>query len=322
MKVLITGGQGFIGRKLALALADRGQIGGQDITHITLADIVDGPLPQSDIGFAQALLDLSDRDAVNALFETPYDVIFHLAAIVSGVAEADYDLGQKVNLHGTLHLFEAARASQNAPCVVYASSCAAHGGNEPDPVPEYVELNPQTSYGTQKVIGELLLNDMSRRGFIDGRGLRLPTVTIRPGKPNGAASSFMSSIFREPLQGESANCPVSEDYLVWHTAPRTIVQNLIHAAEIDSASMGYNRNINLPGRADTIGQMITAMTKVAGSNAAGLITWNPDKAVQDICEGWRGQIAHETATNLGFVADTSFENSVAWFLQDDIAQKS
>ena len=317
---MITGGGGFLGRKLAAALDAAGELRGQAIDEIVLADVAEGAPPAGSLPMRAVGLDIADAAAVARQFEAPLDVIFHLAAVVSGAAEADFDLGLRVNLFGTLNILEAARAAGNCPVVVYASSCAVHGGNEPDPVPENVELNPQTSYGAQKVMGELLLNDMSRRGFIDGRGLRLPTVTIRPGKPNAAASSFMSSIFREPLQGQTANCPVAPDYLVWHSAPRTVVRNLIHAAEIDGAGMGYNRIVNLPGRADTIAEMIAAMGAVAGPEPEKLITWNADPIVQEICEGWRGRVHHETALALGFHADRSFEDSIRWFLADDLDQ--
>lgn len=207
------------------------------------------------------------------------------------------------------------------PVVVYASSVAVHGGEEPEVVPDGVELNPQTSYGTQKAMGELLLNDMTRRGYMDGRGLRLPTVSIRPGRANAAASGFMSSIFREPLQGEPANCPVGKDYAVWHSAPRTVIDNLVLAAEIDGEAFGPNRCVNLPGRTDTIGEMIEAMTRVAGPEAAERITWEKDPEVERIVTGWRMRFRPEKALRLGFKADRSFEDNVRWFLEDDIERR-
>ena len=226
----------------------------------------------------------------------------------------------RVNLKGSINLFEAARGQGKTPVVVYASSIAAHGGEEPEIIVDGVELNPQTSYGSQKVMGELLLNDMSRRGYIDGRGLRLPTVSIRPGKANAAASSFMSSIFRDTMQGEASNCPVDRDFLIFHTAPRTIVENLIIAAELDGEAFGFNRCLNLPGRSDTIGEMITAMTKVFGPAAEARITWEADATIEKIVRGWRNQVVSEKAQRLGFIRDRSFEDTVRWFLEDDIAQ--
>jgi nucleoside-diphosphate-sugar epimerase len=248
----------------------------------------------------------------------PFDVIFHLAAVVSGAAEADFDLGLRVNLFGTLNLLEAARAAGTVPVLVYASSAAVHGGEEPRVITDGVELNPQTSYGTQKAMGELLLSDMSRRGFLDGRGLRLPTVSIRPGKANAAASSFMSSIFRDTLQGQTANCPVPHDFEVWHTAPRTVVANLIHAATLDGAAFGFNRCLNLTGRTDTIGDMIAAMTRVAGPAAEARITWQPDPVIERIVRGWRARVLPQKAQRLGFATDACFDDTVRWFLEDDV----
>ena len=316
-RILITGGGGFIGQKLANRLAEAGTLRGQKITSMTLADIADPAQPKAPFDINTVAADIAEPQAVQAMMLGGVDVIFHLAAVVSGAAEADFDLGLRVNLAGTLNVLEEARRLHTCPVVVYASSCAVHGGEEPEVIPDGVELNPQTSYGTQKAIGELLLNDMTRKGFIDGRGLRLPTVSIRPGKANTAASSFMSAIFREPLQGETSNCPVGRDFAVWHTAPRTIIDNLIHAAEIDGAAFGFNRCINLPGRTDTIGEMIDAMTRLAGPEAERLITWEADPVIEKIVMGWRNHFRPEKGLRLGFHADESFENSVRWFLEDD-----
>ena len=315
--ILITGGGGFIGQKLAQKLSRTGQLRGQDITALTLVDITDPKEPKAPFDINTVTADISEPQVAQALMHDGFDVIYHLAAVVSGAAEADFDLGLRVNLTGTLNILEEARRLHTCPIVVYASSCAVHGGEEPDIITDGLELNPQTSYGTQKAMGELLLNDMTRKGFIDGRGLRLPTVSIRPGKANAAASSFMSGIFREPLQGEPSNCPVSRDFAVWHTAPRTIIDNLIHAAELDGAAFGPNRCINLTGRTDTIGEMIDAMTRVAGPDPERLITWNPDPVIEKIVHGWRNHFRPEKALSLGFKADESFEDSVRWFLEDD-----
>lgn len=322
--VLITGGGGFLGQKLALKLAELGRVGGLEIRSMTLVDVVE-PVPvEAEFPVRAEVLDISDPQAVQGLFKDTFDTIYHLAAVVSGQAEAEFDVGLQVNLFGTLNMLQAARmqdARIGRPAkFIYASSCAVHGGEVADPVPEGAELNPQTSYGSQKAMGELMVQDMSRRGIIDGRGLRLPTVSIRPGKANAAASSFMSSIFRDTLQGNSANCPLGRDYKVWHTAPRTMIDNLIHAASVPAEEFGPNRNINLPGRTDTIGEMIDAMTRVAGPAAEALITWEPDAAVEKIALGWRGHMMHGKALKLGFQADVSFEDSVRWFLEDDIVK--
>lgn len=319
MRVLITGGGGFLGQKLARALAARGTLRGAGITEMVLADIVAPAEVPAEFPVECLTLSTADDAGLRAMWGDGFDVIYHLAAVVSGAAEADFDLGMSANLSGTINVLQAARRQDGVPVVVYASSVAVHGGEVPDPVPEGAELNPQTSYGTQKAMGELLVQDMSRKGMIDGRGLRLPTVTVRPGKANAAASSFMSSIFRDTIEGRAANCPVSGDYVVWHTAPRTMIGNLVHAAEVDGADFGYNRNINLPGRSDTIEAMIAAMRKVAGDDPVKRITWERDPAVEAIALGWRGAVRHDKALRLGFAADRSFEDSIRWFMEDDMA---
>jgi len=260
---------------------------------------------------------IADRAAVDAAVEGA-DVIFHLAAVVSAQAEAEFDLGIEVNLAGSLNVFQAARALGTCPVVVYTSSCAVYGGEAPDPITDQVELNPQTSYGAQKAAGELLLTDMSRKGFFDGRGLRLPTITIRPGKPNKASTGFMSSIFREPLQGQPSNCPVGRDFPLWHCSPRTMVRNLLHAAETPAEDWGQNRCLATPGLTNTIGEMIDAMTRVAGPKPESLITWNADPWMEGIVRQFRARVITGKADRLGFMRDASFEDSVRYFLEDDI----
>lgn len=319
MSILITGGGGFLGRKLAQAIADAGQVRGRAVEQLVLIDLAQPEPVEAGFNVTCHACDVADPDALSNLTRTqgPFDVIFHLAALASGGSEADFDLGLRINLFGTLAVLEMARGQGNCPVVVYSSSCAVHGGEAPKMVTDRIELNPQTSYGAQKAMAELLLNDMTRRGFVDARGLRLPTVTIRPGRPNTAASSFMSSVFREPLQGGSANCPVSEDFPIWHSAPRIVVANILKAADIDGAAFGFNRCINLPGRTDSIGDMIRAMCRVAGDDVADRITWTPDSDVETIVSGWRAHFAPEKALALGFEVDVSFEDSVRWFLADD-----
>ncbi|PCJ77052.1 MAG: NAD-dependent dehydratase [Rhodobacteraceae bacterium] len=321
MQVLITGGGGFLGQKLAAALVANPLIAGKPVSGLTLADLVAPSPMNAPFPVECVAADISDASAVNQLFSTTPDVIYHLAAVVSGAAEADFDLGMRVNLGGTMNVLETARQAGNVPIVIFASSVAAHGGEAPEVVTDGVELNPQSSYGTQKVIGEKLLQDYSRKGFIDGRGVRLPTVTIRPGVANAAASSFMSSIFRDTMQGESANCPVSKNFKVWHSAPRTIIGNLLLAAGIPAVDFGYNRCINLPGRTDTIGDMIGAMTSVAGPAAEARISWKSDPAVEAVVGGWRAEFKPKKALAMGFIADKSFEDTVCWFLKDDIVNK-
>lgn len=267
--------------------------------------------------------DISKKADVGELFADKPDVVFHLAAVVSGEAEADFDLGMRVNLFGSMNILDAAAKQTDEggqmPVIIFASSVAVHGGEAPDLMIDGVELNPQTSYGSQKAVIELLLQDYSRKGFLDGRGLRLPIATIRPGKANAAASSFMSSIFRDTLQCNPANCPVDKDFLVWHSAPRTVIDNIIHAATIPAREFDYNRNLNLPGRTDWIEEMINQMTDVAGSEAARRISWNKDPVIEKIVSGWRGRFQPEKALSLGFIADHSFADNVRYFLEDDIA---
>ncbi|MEM9059267.1 MAG: D-erythronate dehydrogenase [Pseudomonadota bacterium] len=317
MRVVILGGGGFLGQKLARALALRGTVRGEAISALVLADLnvpsaVEAPFPVETIA-----LNVTDNNSLNPALAGA-DVVYHLAAIVSGQAEAEFDLGMSVNLQGSINVFEAARASGRCPVVVFTSSVAAYGGEVPDPIEDWTALNPQTSYGAQKAAAELLLTDFSRKGFLDGRGVRLPTITIRPGKPNAAASSFMSSIFREPLQGETANCPVGEDYPIFHSAPRTVIRNLIRAAEVSAADLGQNRCFVLPGRTDSVGEMIAAMTRVAGPEPVTRITWNPDPAVEAVVSGWRADLRPAKALALGFEADASFDDNVRYFLEDDI----
>jgi nucleoside-diphosphate-sugar epimerase len=318
MRVLITGGGGFLGVKLANALAAKGEIQGHAISHMTQADLFTPDAVEAAFPVEGLALDIADRAAVDAAFATPPDAIFHLAAVVSGQAEAEFDVGMRVNLMGTMNILEAARQGGNQPIVVFTSSVAAYGGEIPEMIEDHTCLNPQTSYGAQKVAGEMLLTDYSRKGFLDGRGLRLPTVSVRPGKANKAASSFMSSIFREPLQGEVANCPVDEDYPIWSSAPRTVVANLVHAAEVPAADWGENRCLAIPGLTATVREMIDAMTAVAGAEPASRITWNPDPAVQTICKGWRAFFNPVKALRLGFHQDKLFEDNIRWFMEDDI----
>ncbi|MBL4807543.1 MAG: SDR family oxidoreductase [Rhodobacteraceae bacterium] len=320
MQVLITGGNGFIGQKLAQALGLAGALDGRKITGMTLADISEPQPVGANFPVQYLTADISSTGDITQVFNPTPDVIFHLAAVVSGAAEADFDLGMTVNLQGTMNILAAARAQANQPKVIMASSVAVHGGEAPILVHDGVALNPQTSYGTQKAMGELLLNDYVRKGFVTGCGLRLPTVSIRPGLPNAAASSFMSSIFRDTMQGNPANCPVGRDFLIWHTAPRTVVANLIYAVGIAPKAWGSNCCINLPGRTDSVDQMIDAMTRISGADAAKRITWNTDPVIEKIVNGWRNQFDPQKGLGLGFTADRSFEDSVTWFLADDIAR--
>lgn len=317
MRIVIIGGGGFLGQKLARRLAERGELRGTPITAMALADVVDPKPVDASFPVERTTIDITDRAAVDRTVAGA-DVIYHLAAIVSAQAEAEFDLGLEINLMGSLNVFQAARALGTCPVVVYTSSCAVYGGEVPEMIEDGVELNPQTSYGAQKAAAELILTDMSRKGFIDGRGLRLPTITIRPGKPNKASTGFMSSIFREPLQGQPSNCPVGRDFPLWHCSPRTMVTNLVHAAEVQAADWGQNRCLATPGLTNTIGEMIEAMTRVAGPEAEARITWEKDDWIEGIVRQFRAHVTPTKALRLGFKRDASFEDSVRYFLEDDI----
>jgi nucleoside-diphosphate-sugar epimerase len=317
MKVLIIGGGGFLGQRLARKLAERGTLRGQEIAGITLADVVTPAPVTAGFPVTGLPLDITDAEAVQVLIAEGFDVIYHLAAVVSGQAEADFDIGMRVNLQGSINVFEAVRAAGHAPVVVFTSSVAVYGGDTPNPIEDWTALNPQTSYGAQKAAAELLLTDYSRKGFLDGRGLRLPTISIRPGKPNAAASGFMSSIFREPMQGQAAVCPVGPDYMHWYLSPRRCIDNLVHGAEVEAGALGMMRCFALPGRTHRLGDMVEAMGRIAGPETVERISWKPDPAVQAIVGGWKAHFRPEKALALGFTADDGFEDNIRFFLEDD-----
>lgn len=318
MKVTIIGGGGFLGRKLATRLAARGTLRGRPIERMTLADLAaPAPIP-APFPVLAAAADIVDPAACAALLADGPDVILHLAAVVSGQAEAEFDIGLAVNLKGTLNVLEAARGLGSRPVLVFTSSIAVYGGPVAEPISDWALLNPQTSYGAQKAAGELLLNDYSRKGFVDGRGLRLPTISIRPGKPNRAASGFMSSIFREPLQGQEARCPVGPEFLHWYLSPRACVANLIHAAELPAEAFGSDRCLALPGRTHRIGDMVAELRRVAGDAPAKLIRWERDPEIERIVLGWKTRLDPARALSLGFVRDASFADHIRYFLEDDI----
>lgn len=325
MHVVITGGAGFIGKKLARALLERGQLtgpGGQaeTIDRLTIADLAapeSGVLPD-DPRLDVRTGDFSTAEAVDGLLRADTGVVFHLAAVVSGGAEADFDLGMKVNLHGSMHLLETCRRLGTCPRLVFASSVAVYGGDMPDVIEDRTALNPQTSYGSQKAAVELLVNDYSRRGFIDGRALRLPTIVIRPGKPNKAASSFASSIMREPLEGRDFVCPVSDHTGVWVLSPRRVVAAFIHGAELPAADWGPNRAVALPGLTISVREMVDTLAAVAGTRVAARISWQPDPVIEKIVYGWATRFKPVRGQALGFQADEDFAAIVRGFIEDEL----
>lgn len=319
MNILILGGGGVVGQKLAKALAARGHLRGTEISRLALADVV-APAAIGKTPFPVDLIrcDIADPASVAAAVTAETDVIYLLAAIVSAHAEEDLDAGLSINMMGTLNVLQRCRELGTVPVVVFTSSLAVYGGEVPDPITDHTFLNPQTSYGAQKAIGELLINDFSRKGLIDGRGFRLPTISVRPGKPNRAASSFMSSIIREPLNGQEAVCPVDKDFAHYYLSPRKCIENLIRGAEIEAADLGQNRCMMMPGRTWTIRQLIDAMTAVAGPDPARLIRWEPQPEIQRIVTGWRYDIQPEKSVRLGLTADDSFKDNVRYYLEDDL----
>ena len=316
MRVLITGGAGMLGRKLTGRLLERGHLRRASIDAIDLVDLAEAPT-ESELCTTH-VADLSRPGEAEALVALEPDVVFHLAAVVSAEAEADFDKGMAVNLDGTRQLFEAIRHSGAAPRVVYASSIAVFGAPFPDPIPDDFHPTPLTSYGTQKLIGEALLADYSRRGFFDGIGIRLPTVSVRPGAPNAAASSFFSGIIREPLNGVKAELPVSRDVRHPHASPRAAVGFLVHAAELDTARLDGRRNLTMPGVSVTVGEQIEALGRVAGPEAAALIVESPDPAVAEIVAGWPSRFDTARAAALGFAADDTYDDIIRAYIEDDL----
>lgn len=319
MRVLIFGGAGMIGRKLAARLAREGRIGDRTIESLTLYDIQPAAPPA---GAAMPVIvetgDLPAPGEAARLLAGKPDVVFHLAAIVSGQAEQEFDLGYRINMDGTRAVLEAARAAGNCPRVIFASSLAAFGAPLPDPIGDEHIAAPLTSYGTQKAIGELLVSDYTRKGFVDGLALRLPTICVRPGKPNAAASGFFSAIIREPLAGQEAVLPVSDDVMHWHVSPRAAVGFLLHAATLDGASVGPRRAFTLPGVAVTVGEQIEALRKIAGDKVAARIRRAPDPFVQRIIAGWPRRFDTRRALDLGFEAESSFEDIVRVHIEDEL----
>ncbi|MGR3651418.1 MAG: D-erythronate dehydrogenase [Roseovarius sp.] len=317
MNILIIGGGGFVGQKLAHKLAEGGTLRGTAISKIVLADII-APAPvDASFPVETTTCNIADAASVADVVTDDIQVIYLLAAIVSAHAEEDFDLGWQINMMGAMHVLERARALGTKPVIVFTSSIAVYGGEVPDPIIDHTFLNPQTSYGAQKAVGELLLNDYSRKGFVDGRGFRLPTISVRPGKPNRAASSFMSSILREPLNGQEAVCPVEDDFLHYYLSPRKCVENLIKGAEIPAADLGQNRCMMMPGRMWSIRQLIDAMTAVAGPDPATRIRWDAQPDIKRIVSGWRFDLRPEKAIKLGLEADVSFEDNIRYYLEDD-----
>lgn len=318
MKILIIGGAGMVGRRLADTILRDGQLGGQAVDALTAFDVVKAGLSSPGIPVTEIAGDISDRATVDRLIAARPDVVFHLAAIVSGEAEADFDKGYAINLDGTRHLFEAIRAQgpDYHPRVVYTSSIAVFGAPFEEQISDTFITAPMTSYGTQKMIGELLLNDYSRKGIFDGIGIRLPTIVVRPGKPNKAASGFFSGIIREPLAGLDAVLPVEDDVRHWVASPDAAVGFLLHAATMDTAPLGARRCLTMPGLCVSITDMIEALRAVAGDAAVAHIQRQPDQTIRQIVAGWPQDFAPDRALAAGFTADADFQSIIRAHIRD------
>ncbi len=326
MHILIIGAAGMVGRKLTNRLVKDGQLGESAIDELTLVDVVAPEKPQ---GFSAKVetraADLAETGVAQSLIAKRPDIIVHLAAIVSGEAEADFDRGYRINLDATRTLFEAVRQeglkSPYVPRLVFTSSIAVFGAPFPDRIGDEFFSTPLTSYGTQKAIGELLLSDYSRRGFFDGIGIRLPTICIRPGKPNKAASGFFSNILREPLSGQEAVLPVAETVRHWHASPRAAVGFLLHAMTMDLSLLGARRNLTLPGLSATVGEQIEALRRVAGEKAVKLIRREPDPTIIRIVSGWPQNFDARRAASLGFKAEKNFDEIIRIHVEDELGGK-
>ena len=325
MHILVLGAAGMVGRKLTERLLRDGRLGRRDITKMTLQDVVAPSAPtQAAIPLDTITCDFAVPGVAEKLLANRPEVIFHLAAIVSSEAELDFDKGYRINLDGTRMLFDAIRALGGGykPRVVFTSSIAVFGAPFPEAIGDEFFTTPLLSYGTQKAIGELLLADYSRRGFMDGVGIRLPTICIRPGLPNKAASGFFSGILREPLSGKEAVLPVSEEVRHWHASPRSAVGFLVHAATMNTAAIGPRRNLTMPGLSATVGEQIAALRRVAGDKVAARIRREADPFIVGIVAGWPRNFDARRSRELGFTtAEKTFDDIIRIHIEDELGGK-
>jgi D-erythronate 2-dehydrogenase len=316
MRVIITGGAGFLGMRLAQAILKRGALTTatgalREVTSIVLVDQVAPPFGLGDPRVTSVVGDISDREFLSRAIAPDTESVFHLAAVVSGQAEAEFDLGMRVNFDATRFLLDTCRTLSSPPKFLFTSSIAVFGGALPPILPDDQALTPQGSYGAQKAMSELLVCDMSRKGFIDGRVLRLPTVTVRPGKPNKAASSFASGMIREPLAGVQANVPVSPETKMWVQSPDRVIENILMGHEIPAAQFGaFPRTISVPGISVSIGEMAASLRRVAGDEVADRLTWNRDPAIENLVNTWPQAFSAERGRAIGMVADKNFDDIV------------
>jgi len=317
MKILITGGGGFLGFRLARTLLARGTLGGRPVSGITLLDGAFPPGADSLQKVKAVKGDVADEKTIASVCTPDTDAVFHLAAVVSGQAESNFDLGMRVNYKGMELLLAQMRKCSKPPRLVYTSSVAAFGGTLPEVLDDSTLANPQTSYGAQKVIGEYLVSDYTRKGFIDGRALRLPTIVVRAGKPNAAASSFASGVIREPLNGVVSECPVAPETGVWLLSPGKVVDAFIHAWELPPEAWGTQRWLNLPGITATVAEMVEAMRRVAGDAAAKRVVYKADARIQAIVKTWPVNFRTPRALAMGFKPDADVESVIRDYIADE-----
>ena len=321
MHIAITGAAGMLGRKLTSRLVEIGALNGRTVDKLTLFDVQAPTYPEKFAGRSETTAaDIADPAAARTVVADRPDVIFHLAAVVSGEAELDFEKGTRVNLDGSRVLLDAVRAAGEGyrPRLVFTSSIAVFGAPFPETIADDFHATPLTSYGTQKAIVELLLADYTRRGFLDGVGIRLPTIVVRPGKPNRAASGFFSSIIREPLAGEEAVLPVEDSVMHWHASPRAAVEFLVHAAELESQKLGPRVNLTMPGVCCTVAEQIAALRRVAGDRVAARIRRAPDPLIAKIITGWPRRFDPRRALDLGFKAEASFDEIIRVHIEDEL----
>ncbi|MBS0319165.1 MAG: SDR family oxidoreductase [Proteobacteria bacterium] len=322
MTVVVTGASGFLGQRLVRALLARGTVGGPDgaqapIGRIVMLD-VSAPAGFDDPRIDIQVGDLADEAVVRRAIAHDTASVFHLAAVVSGQAEADFELGMRVNLDAARLLLEACRALGSVPRVMFTSSVAVYGGDLPALVDDRTPLDPQSSYGMQKAVAEMLLNDYARKGFVDGRVARLPTISVRPGRPNAAASSFASGIIREPLNREPAVCPVPPESRLWLLSPRKAIECLVALHDIPAAALGRARKVNLPGVSINVGEMVQTLARVAGPEYADYVRWERNPAIERIVCSWPAAWDVSRATELGLAGDADFAAIVRAYIEDDL----
>jgi nucleoside-diphosphate-sugar epimerase len=320
MRVLIIGAAGMVGCKLARKLACDGVLGAQEIDSLSLVDVLPPTTPPGIVPVETVVCDIADPGAAHDLLTARPEVIFDLAAVVSAEAEIDFEKGYRVNLDGMRHLLEAMRVAEDdyRPRVVFSSSIAVFGPPVPDLIGDGQATTPATSYGTQKAIAELLLADYTRRGFLDGVGIRLPTICVRPGPPNRAASGFFSGIIREPLNGQEAVLPVAREVRHWFASPRAAIRFLVHGATMDTDTLGVRRSLTMPGVSATVEDEIAALRRVAGDRAVALIRDEPDEMIARLVSGWPRAFDARRAAALGFAAEANFDEIVRVYIEEEL----